>query len=72
MITKNDFLHIIDYREKQNEIPKLTTQQKDNAWSDFVTRRNTDDMIASSYSQDAIYDREMDLADEVLDDMAKV
>lgn len=69
MITKNDFLHVIDYREKQQEIPNLTQQQKDNAWDEFVKRRETDDIIADSYSEDAIYDREMDIADEVVDSM---
>lgn len=71
MLSKNDFLRIISYRETRKEIPAISNLLKTIAWHEFVNQRETDDIIANAYTEDSIYDREMDIADEIINEMVK-
>lgn len=71
MLSKNDFLRIISYRETRKEIPAISNLLKTIAWQEFINRRETDDIIANAYTEDSIYDREMDIADEIINEMVK-
>lgn len=70
MITKQDFTNIIDYKEQHSEIPMIGNTLKIVAWENFTQKRNTDDFIASSESEDAIYDREIEIAEETINAIA--
>ena len=71
MITIKDFYKLIEYKEQQNEIQAISKPEKTIAWRKFVQTRDTDDFIASSDSEDAIYDRELEIAEEIINDIAR-
>ena len=70
MITKQDFTNIIDYKEQHGKIPMIGNTLKMVAWEKFTQKRETDDFITSSDSEDAIYDREMEIAEDVINAVA--
>lgn len=71
MITIKDFYKLIEYKEQQNEIQAISKPVQTIAWQRFVQTRDTDDFIASSDSEDAIYDRELEIAEEIINDIAR-
>lgn len=71
MITIKDFYKLIEYKEQQNEIQAISKPVQTIAWQRFVQTRDTDDFIASSDSENAIYDRELEIAEEIINDIAR-
>lgn len=71
MITIKDFYKLIEYKEQQNEIQAISKPVQTIAWQKFVQTRDTDDFIASSDSENAIYDRELEIAEEIINDIAR-
>lgn len=71
MITIKDFYKLIEYKEQQKEIQAISKPVQTIAWQRFVQTRDTDDFIASSDSEDAIYDRELEIAEKIINDIAR-
>ncbi len=65
MITKNDFIHYVkDYMIANNHCDSdINIEEK---YNEFVQKRNNSDYINNIESDDARYDAELDLIEEVV------
>lgn len=66
MITKGDFNKYVDYMISQGLCAE--TIDKDQLFKEFEERRECSDFIQCASSEDARYDAEMDLMDEIIDE----
>lgn len=69
MINKDDFIRYIQYMIEKEACKKLTQEQLDKAWEAFNRKRDNCDMLFCSDSEDAKYDKELDLMEEVINEM---
>lgn len=64
MISKNDFYAL--YQHLKLEGVALSEKEVDELYNEFVERRENSDFIMQTVSEDARFDAEMDLAEEIM------
>lgn len=68
---KNDFFALISQKEKRGEIPVLGRLVAFTIWDKFCTLRDNDTFIKKAKNEDVIHEREMELADMMINEFAE-
>ena len=68
---KNDFFALISQKEKGGEIPVLGRLVTFTLWDNFCVLRDNDTFIKNTKNEDVIHEREMELADMMINEFAE-
>lgn len=68
---KNDFFALISQKEKSGEIPVLGKLVTFTLWDNFRVLRDNDTFIKNTKNEDIIHEREMELADMMINEFAE-